>query len=289
MHSKTKTPFYSAWWFLVICLLAVLYASSIVLIPVLDKDLKGKFSAPEKVTYTWTDESGVEHYSDIKPNVPADRIKAEPIMRKPSTVDRIEKTTLHTARKAKPILGPVLLMVMAAVVVLKGLKGTAGLIKTTRARLGRRSFERAMGKCVKMTDDFAAILKSGRIGKDNYATELGNIRAALEKLSARPLALDYQYRTVVEHLRLAFETYVDCLSLWDVESQRDIVMGKMNVFINKYPTLIDKTTGIKGPLPVAELRQAARATLWEYAEGYVVQAGRLYGRLISPEGPDEPK
>ncbi len=58
-----------------------------------------------------------------------------------------------------------------------------------------------------------------------------------------PDALDDRHREVISMLRRALETYIDCITLWDIKAHREITTDDNKVYLMKYPTLLDKTTG----------------------------------------------
>jgi tetratricopeptide (TPR) repeat protein len=179
------------------------------------------------------------------------------------------------------VLGKLLIILIATIALIKGFTAAGAYTKRRKEKRDAESFMAALEACVQRATDFSSTLIAADMDKPNYLKNLAELRNALENIINDPLALEYEYGKAIEHLQKALETYTDCLSLWDVKSQRDITVSDKKAFMEKYPGLLDRTTGVGKPLPQKELRKAVRTTIWDYASRYVIQADRLFATAKS--------
>jgi hypothetical protein len=286
--TSKRTPAYKQWWFFTLVFLGLVYAASIAAVPLLQKRLQEKFYSPVTIMYKWTDENDVAHYSDIKPDVPAEEVPFISNTPAPDTVDLIEMKVFMASHTIKPVLGKLLIVFIVAIALVKSI--TSACVYARRRKAGRtaKAFTTTLEACVQKATDFSSALIAADMDKTRYTTYLGELKNALEGVRNNPRALEYEYGKVIEYLQQAFETYIDCHSLWDVKSQRDITTSDKNDFMRKYPNLLDRTTGVDKPLPPKELRKAVRTTIWDYASRYVVQAERLFATAKGMEEKSKP-
>jgi hypothetical protein len=107
-----KKPVYKKWWFRVIAFLGLIYVASFAAVSLTQKNLQEKLSPPVIVMYKWTDENGVTHYSDIKPEAPAEKIPF--ISNTPAnTFEYIETKVFLVSKTIKPVLGKLLIILIA--------------------------------------------------------------------------------------------------------------------------------------------------------------------------------
>lgn len=283
-----KTTVYKKWWFLTIVIMGLLYVASVAATALLQNSLQEKPDHPVTVMYKWTDENGVTHYSDIEPEVPAEEIPFITNTTATDTAGLIEMKIYLFSLKIKPVLGRLLIALIAAIALLKGLTAAGAYTERRKSKHNEDAFMKDLGASVKMATDFNSGLASSDIDKTRYTADLNDFRSALENIVNNPRAHEEVYIKVIEYLKKALESYIDCLSVWNVKSQRDITDSGKRVFLKKYPALLDRTTGDDKPLQPKELRKAVRTTMWEYASSYVTQAERLYATAKSMEAQSKP-
>jgi hypothetical protein len=275
-----KPPVYKKWWFIAIAFLGLIYVASFATVSLIQMAFEKKLSPPVVVMYKWTDEDDVTHYSDIKPDVPAEEIPF--ISNTPANIfENIEVKIFLASKWIEPVSGKLLIILIAAIALVKGLVVASAYARRRKAERNAESFMAALEACVQQAADFSSALIAADIDKPHYLKNLVGLRNAMEDISNNPLALEHEYTKVIEHLQKALETYNDCLSVWNVKSQRDVTASDKKAFIKKYPNLLDKTTSADKPLPPKELRKAVRTTIWDYASRYVVQAEELFATAKS--------
>jgi hypothetical protein len=283
-----KTPVYKKWWFLTITILGLIYIASIAAVPLLQNRLQERLNPPVTIMYKWTDEDGVTHYSDIKPEAPAEEIPFISNTTAADTVELIETKVYLFSLKIRPVLGKLLIAVIAAFALLKGLTAAGAYTERRKGKRNAEAFMTDLEACVQKAMDFGSGLISTDIDKTRYTENLSDLRSSLENIINNPSAREDVYSKVIEYLQKAVETYIDCLSLWNMKSQREITASDKKGFLKKYPALLDRTTGGDKPLPPKELRRAVRTAIWDYASRYVTQAERLFATAKSMEEQSKP-
>ena len=278
-----KTPWYKKWWMISICLLGGVYLANFAAAHVLQKRIEQRLNAPVSVMYKWTDEKGIVHYSDKKQDPSAEMtvyVKDKPA--EEEKIANIETRVFFICRTARPILEKLLAAFVIIALVAQGLKGIGSSLKRMNQKRAKKQLEAGFEACIQMFDSFSSEL-SVKIDKSRYAKGLAGARNALDDVMKNPDALDDRHREVISILRRALETYIDCITLWDIKAHRELTIADNKVYLMKYPTLLDKTTGDDKPLSREELRGAVRKTLWMYALRYIKQAETMFSKPSSKE------
>lgn len=267
-----KKPWHRKWWIIAICFLGGVYLASFATSYVLQKRIEKRLNAPVSIMYKWTDEKGIVHYSDEKQDPSAEMtIYVKDRSADEEKIANIETRTLFIFRTAKPILEKLLAAFIIIVVAAQGLKGFGSFAKRMRQKRKTKSFRTGLEACIQMFDSFNSAL-SVKVTKSRYAKGLGGARNALADLMKNPYARDDMYREVILSLSRALETYIDCITLWDIKAHKEITTTDNKVYLMKYSSLLDKTTGDDKPLSHGEFQSALRKTLWTYALRYIRQA-----------------
>ncbi len=276
-----KSPWYKKWWIIAICFLGGVYLANFAAAHVLQKRIEQRLNAPVSVMYKWTDEKGIVHYSDKKQDPSAEMtvyVKDKPA--EEEKIANIETKALFIFRTAKPILEKLLAAFVIIAVVAQGLKGIGSSLKRMNQKRAKERLEAGFEDCILQFKDFSSGL-SVKTDKSRYAKGLAGARTVLDNIMKNPDALDDRHREVISMLRRALETYIDCITLWDIKAHREITTADNKVYLTKYPALLDKTTGDDKPLSRGEFQGAVRKTLWMYASRYIKQAEDMF---LNPPG-----
>jgi hypothetical protein len=278
-----KTPWHKKWWITAICFLGGVYLASFATSYVLQERIEKRLNAPVSVMYKWTDEKGIVHYSDKKQDPSAEMtiyVKDRPA--EEEKIANIETKALFILRTAKPILEKLLAAFVIIAVVAQVLKGIGSSLKRMKQKRAKKRLEAGFEDCILHFKNFSSEL-SVKADKSRHAKDLAGVRTVLDNIMKNPDALDDRHREVISMLRRALETYIDCITLWDIKAHSEITTADNKVYLMKYPTLLDKTAGDDKPLSHREFQSALRKTLWMYASRYINQAETIFSKLPDKE------
>ena len=278
LPAEGKKPWHKKWWIIAICFLGGVYLASFATSYVLQKRIEQRLNAPVSVMYKWTDEKGIVHYSDEKQDPSAEMtIYVKDRSADEEKIANIETRVFFILRTAKPILEKLLAAFIIIAVVVQGLKGIGSSLTRMKQKRAKERLEAGFEDCIQQFKDFSSEL-SVKTDKSRYAKDLAGARTVLDNIMKNPDALNDRHREVISMLRRALETYIDCITLWDIKTHRELTTTDNKVYLMKYSTLLDKTTGDEKPLSHGEFQSALRKTLWLYASRYIKQAEAMFSK-----------